>query len=114
MSAGLPEGVDLGNTMLILAGVGLVTVVLRALPFAAMRFFRESALVAWLGIAMPVGVMMVLVMFTLVDSADRPGGVGAALLAVVATVVLHVWKRSATWSILLGTALYVVLVNWVF
>jgi len=29
-------------------------------------------------------------------------------------VGLHLWKRSATWSILLGTALYVVLVNWVF
>lgn len=113
-SAGLPEGVDLTNTLLILGGICVVTVVLRALPFAAMKFFRESALVAWLGIAMPVGVMIVLVMYTLVDSTDRPGGVGAALLAVVFTVALHLWKRSATWSILLGTALYVVLVNWVF
>lgn len=112
-TAGLPEGVDLRNTLLILGGVFLVTVVLRALPFAAMRFFRESALVAWLGIAMPVGVMVVLVMFTLVGSSDRPGGVGAALIAVAVTVALHLWKRSATWSILLGTALYVVLVNWV-
>ncbi|AGP32010.1 branched-chain amino acid transporter permease [Corynebacterium terpenotabidum] len=112
-TAGLPEGVDLRNTVLILGGVFLVTVVLRALPFAAMRFFRESALVAWLGIAMPVGVMVVLVMFTLVSSSDRPGGVGAALIAVAVTVALHLWKRSATWSILLGTALYVVLVNWV-
>ena len=82
--------------------------------FAAMKFFRESALVAWLGIAMPVGVMIVLVMYTLVDSTDKPGGVGAALIAVAFTVGLHLWKRSATWSILLGTALYVVLVNWVF
>lgn len=113
-SAGLPEGVDLTNTLLILGGICVVTVVLRALPFAAMRFFRESALVAWLGIAMPVGVMIVLVMYTLVGSTDKPGGLGAALLAVVFTVALHLWKRSATWSILLGTALYVVLVNWVF
>lgn len=111
-SAGLPAGVDLTNTLLILGGIGLVTVALRALPFAAVTFFRESALVAWLGIAMPVGVMVVLVMYTLVGGTDRPGGVGAALIAVVFTVALHLWKRSATWSILLGTALYVVLVNW--
>lgn len=113
-SAGLPAGVDLTNTLLILVSVGVVTVILRALPFAAMKFFRESALVAWLGIAMPVGVMVVLVMYTLVGSTDRPGGVWAALIAVVFTVALHLWRRSATWSILLGTALYVVLVNWVF
>lgn len=112
--AGLPAGVDLSDTLLILAGICAVTILLRALPFAAMRFFRESALVAWLGIAMPVGVMVVLVMFTLVDTVDRPGGVGAALLAIAVTVGLHLWKRSATWSILLGTAFYVVLVNWVF
>ena len=42
MSAGLPEGVDLTNTLLILGGVCVVTLILRALPFAAMRYFRES------------------------------------------------------------------------
>lgn len=113
-SAGLPEGVDLTNTLLVLGGICVVTVVLRALPFAAMTFFRESALVAWLGVAMPVGVMVVLVMYTLVGSAGKPGGVWAALIAVAVTVGLHLWRRSATWSILLGTTLYVVLVNWVF
>lgn len=114
MNAGLPEGVDLTNTLLILGGIGVVTVILRALPFAAMRYFRESALVAWLGIAMPVGVMTVLVLYTLVGASENPGGVGAALIAVAFTVVLHLWRRSATLSILLGTVVYVVLVNWVF
>lgn len=111
--AGLPEGVDLQNTLLILGGICVVTVVLRALPFAAVKFFRENALVGWLGTAMPVGVMVVLVMYTLGDSTGRPGGVWAALAAVAFTVALHLWRRSATWSVLLGTALYVVLVNWV-
>jgi branched-subunit amino acid transport protein AzlD len=113
-SAGLPEGVDLRNTLLILGGVCLVTVLLRALPFAAMRFFRDSALVGWLGVAMPTGVMIVLVMYTMADTTGSPGGVGAALIALAVTVVVHLWKRSSTWSILLGTACYVVLVNWVF
>ncbi len=114
MSAGLPEGVDLVNTLLVLGGIGVVTVLLRAVPFAAMRYFRESALVAWLGIAMPVGVMLVLVLYTLVGTTENPGGVGAALIAVVFTVALHLWRRSATLSILLGTLVYVLLVNVVF
>lgn len=114
MSAGLPEGVDLTNTLLILGGVCVVTLILRALPFAAMRYFQESELVAWLGIAMPVGVMTVLVLYTLVGSSSNPGGVGAALIAVLFTVALHLWRRSATLSILLGTVVYAVLVNWVF
>ncbi|WP_414121227.1 branched-chain amino acid transporter permease [Corynebacterium nuruki] len=113
-SAGLPEGVDLRNTLLILGGVCLVTVLLRALPFAAMRFFRDSVLVGWLGVAMPTGVMIVLVMYTMSDTTGSPGGLGAALIALAVTVVVHLWKRSSTWSILLGTACYVVLVNWVF
>lgn len=114
MNHGLPEGVDLTNTLLILAGVGLVTLLLRALPFGAMRYFRESALVAWLGVAMPAGVMTVLVMYTLVSSTGNPGGIGAALIAVVVTAALHLWRRSATLSILLGTVVYMVLVNLVF
>jgi branched-subunit amino acid transport protein AzlD len=114
VSAGLPEGVDLVNTLLVLGGIGVVTVLLRAVPFAAMRYFRESALVAWLGIAMPVGVMLVLVLYTLVGTTENPGGVGAALIAVVFTVALHLWRRSATLSILLGTLVYVLLVNVVF
>ncbi|OLT55682.1 branched-chain amino acid ABC transporter permease [Corynebacterium sp. CNJ-954] len=114
MSSGLPEGVDLTNTLLILGGVGLVTLLLRALPFAAMRYFRESALVAWLGIAMPAGVMTVLVLYTLVNSTENPGGVGAAVIAVGATAALHLWRRSATMSILFGTVIYMLLVNVVF
>lgn len=112
--AGLPGGVDLANTLLVLGGIGVVTVLLRALPFAALKFFRESALVAWLGIAMPGGVMMVLVLYTLVGASENPGGIGAALIAVVFTVAIHLWRRSATLSILLGTVVYMLLVNLVF
>ena len=48
-AAGLPEGVELGPTLAILGAIFLVTLALRGLPFAALRFFRESDLVAWLG-----------------------------------------------------------------
>ena len=113
-SAGLPDGVELGPTLAILSAIFLVTVGLRALPFAALRFFRESRLVAWLGLSMPVGVMAILVLYTVIEGGDSPTGFVPVMIALVFTVALHVWRRSATLSILLGTVFYVVLVNVVF
>lgn len=113
-AAGLPEGVQLGPTLAILGSIFLVTLALRGLPFVALRFFRESDLVAWLGLAMPVGVMTLLVVYTVSGQADAPGGFVAVVIALAFTVALHLWRRSATLSILLGTVLYLVLVNLIF
>lgn len=113
-SAGLPEGVDLFPTVWILLAIFLVTVALRGLPFAALKFFKESQLVAWLALVMPVGVMTVLAMYaTKGTAADAASWVPLAL-GIAFTVALHLWRRSASMSILLGTVFYVVLVNWVF
>ncbi len=111
---GLPDGTHLGNTLAVLAAIAIVTFALRALPFAALRFMRNSSLVAWLGLGMPVGVMTVLVMYTFYGQKDAPGGLMATFLAAAFTVALHLWRRSATLSILLGTVCYMVLVNTVF
>lgn len=111
---GLPPGVSLSMVLAVLLPIFAVTFALRALPFAALRFFRESTLVAWLGLAMPVGVMSILVMYTVIGGGEQPGGLLAVLAALVFTVVLHLWRRSATLSILLGTLCYAVLVNLVF
>ena len=110
-SAGLPEDVQLLPTVLILAVLFAVTVALRALPFAALRFFRESELVTWLGLVMPAGVMAILMVYALTGSDGETGGYAALGLGVGFTVALHLWKRSASLSILLGTLFYVVLVN---
>ena len=113
-SYGLPAGVSLGTTIGVLLLLCIVTVALRGLPFAALRSFRESKLVAWLGMGMPVGVMSILVIYTAADRMDAPGGVASLLIAVAFTTAWHLWRRSATQSILLGTVFYVLLVNLVF
>ena len=112
--AGLPPGVDLGMTVAVLLPIFLVTLALRALPFAALKSFRDSTLVSWLGLAMPVGVMSILVLHAVRSGIQQAGGLFAVLLALVYTVALHLWRRSATLSILLGTLFYVVLINIVF
>lgn len=90
---GLPAGVSLGMVAAVL------------IPVCVIQF---------LGATMPVGVMTVLVVYTLSSSHQNPGGIGAALVAAGITLVLHAWKHRAGLSILVGTAIYMVLVNLVF
>lgn len=60
------------NTMYliaILAVAGLVTVLLRAVPFALLAPIRESRLIKWLGRRMAVGIMAILSVYTMMDVA---------------------------------------------
>lgn len=109
---GLPEGVSLLNTVGILAAVGIVTVMLRQLPFSALRLLKGSNnLVGMLGMTMPVGVMTVLVVYTIAHQTAEPGGIWSSLIASAATLAVHWWRRSAALSIVAGTVCYMVIVN---
>lgn len=107
---GLPDGVTLGMVAAVLVPVCVVTLLLRALPFAFLRALKGSPLIEFLGATMPVGVMTVLVVYTLADTSHLV----PAFLAGAVTLALHAWRRSAALSILSGTALYMVLVNLLF
>lgn len=111
---GLPAGVTPGMVWAVLLPVAVVTIALRALPFAFKRLLRGSPLLDFLGVAMPVGVMTVLVVYAVSGASEARGGVLAALIAAAVTLGLHAWRRSMALTILAGTACYVVLVNWVF
>lgn len=81
-----------------------VTVALRAAPFVALSVLRESAFVDFLGRTMPAGVMVILVMYTLRDVGGTtwlPATIGLA-----GTVAVHVWRRNAALSTVVGTGLY--------
>ena len=92
-----------------------VTFALRALPFAALKPLRGSALIGFLSRHMPGGIMIILAVYTLreVSLAEAPHGLPEAI-ALAATIGLHLWRRNAVLSILGGTALYVALVSLVF
>lgn len=111
---GLPDGVDPRMVAAVLIPVGLVTLILRALPFAVRRTLGESQLVQLLGVTMPVGVMTILVVYTLAGQADSPGGFLPGLMAIVVTFAVHLWLKRPAVSILAGTVFYMVLVNAVF
>ena len=92
-----------------------VTFALRALPFAALRPLRGSALVAFLSRHMPAGIMVILAVYTLraVSLRDAPHGLPEAV-ALAVTVAVHLLRRNAVASIIAGTATYVALINLVF
>ncbi|AWB84951.1 branched-chain amino acid transporter permease [Corynebacterium liangguodongii] len=111
---GLPDGVTLSMVAAVLIPVGVVTVVLRALPFSFVRALDGSPLVGFLGRLMPVGVMVVLVVYTVVTAAGSPGGPLASLVAAAITLAVHAWRRSPALSIFAGTGAYMLMVNAVF
>lgn len=111
---GLPVGVSLGEVAAVLIPVAIITVLLRLFPFVAMRGVKNNQLMGVLSRTMPVGVMSVLVIYTLFSSTGEPGGIWASLIAVGITALLHWWRRSAGLSIVGGTVAYMVLVNVVF
>ena len=109
---GLPEGVTLGMVVAVLVPAAVVTFLLRALPFSLLKLLQASPLIEFLGLLMPVGVMMtVLVIYTLVGKAGQPREFLAALAALLFTLVLQGWKRRADVSIVAGTAVYMLIVN---
>lgn len=107
----MPAGVSLSMVLAVLVPMCIVTVLLRALPFHVIKYVKGNQLVGLLGHLMPVGVMTVLLVYTLHGQADAPGGLLAAALGVAATLAIHVWRRNSGLSIFAGTAFYMVLVN---
>lgn len=86
-----------------------VTWALRALPFAALRPLRTSDNVRYLSTHMPVGVMVVLAVYTFHDTTSSE--ILLKGLALAATLTLHLWRRNAILSILGGTTVHVILAS---
>jgi len=103
----VPESVPgAGYVLGALAVMFVVTVALRAAPFLALSALKNSAFVDFLGRTMPAGVMVILVMYTLRDVGEStwlPASVGLA-----GTIAVHLWRRNAALSTVVGTGLYLV------
>ncbi|MDK4330060.1 AzlD domain-containing protein [Corynebacterium accolens] len=107
----MPDGVSLGTIAAVFIPVGIVTVLLRELPFSAKKWMKDSEFFSLLGLMMPVGVMTILVVYAVAGQADGTGGLWPVLLGVLVTAGLHKWKRDSGLSIFGGTAFYMLLVN---
>ena len=101
---------DAGQILLTLLVIFAVTYALRLAPFVALRRVRDSAVVDHLARTMPLGVMAILVVYTLstVDLTAAPHGL-PELAGVGVTAALHLWRRNAMLSIVGGTGTYMAL-----
>lgn len=113
MSPALPS--TLPSIGYLLAGLGvmfLVTVALRAAPFVALTRLRDSAVMRYLGGAMPAGIMVLLVVYTLRDTTAELSSWAPAAGALGLTLAVHLVFRRTAASIVVGTAAYMLLRAW--
>lgn len=104
---------DKTHVVLTIAVASLMTVGLRFLPFLIFSGKRQTPpVISYLGKVLPYAVMGMLVVYCLKDM-TAPFGI-PELLGCAAVALLHIWKRSTLLSIGGGTAVYMLLVNFVF
>lgn len=101
---------------LAIAVAALVTAALRFAPFLLFRGDRQTPkLLSQLGELLPYAIMGMLVVYCLKDVSLTAAPFGLPeVLGCAAVVALHVWKRNTLISIAGGTAVYMLLVNFVF
>ena len=103
-------------TIAAIAVMAVVTFLTRALPF--LLFGRGTSIprtVVYLGKYLPPAVIAMLIVYCLRGVRfSTPSGWLPSLIAAVAVVLLHLWKKNNLLSILGGTAIYMILVQTIF
>ncbi len=107
--------VDLYSVLLI-AVIAAVTVLLRFMPFLIFNSkVRTPKFVSYLGKVLPFAIMAMLVVFCLkgIYFTKYPYGI-PEIIASLAVIGLHAWRRSTLLSITAGTVLYMLLIQFIF
>ncbi|MBE6790241.1 MAG: branched-chain amino acid transporter AzlD [Ruminococcaceae bacterium] len=106
---------DIRSAVLI-AVAAVITAILRFLPFFIFGGKRKTPeFITYLGKVLPFAIMAMLVVFCLknVSITAFPHGI-PELISVAAVALLHIWKRNTLLSIIGGTVLYILLINFIF
>ena len=93
----------------------LGTMTTRFLPFLILSGKKETpAFVQYLGKALPSAIFALLVVYCLRSTDVSVHFALPEIIAIAATVLLHLWKRQMLLSIAGGTAVYMLLVQLIF
>lgn len=96
--------------------IALVTIAIRALPFLIFANGRKTPeVISYLGKVLPFSIMGMLVVYCLKDTKvlSYPFGL-PELIAGASVVGIHLWRKNTLLSILVGTVVYMLLVQIVF
>jgi len=103
------------HSLLIVAVVALVTALIRFLPFLVFGNRKQPAWLVYFSAVLPGAMIAMLVVYCLRNVSFTSGSRGIPeAVSCLAVAALHVWKRNTLLSILVGTILYMVLVQMVF
>ena len=99
--------------LLAIGTAAAITMALRALPFALKNAIKDSPLLLALNRWMPLGIMVILVVYclTTINLGDRQLAT-AQLAASLVTFLVHRWRHNLFLSIAVGTGSCVLLANW--
>ncbi len=103
------------HDILLVAVVAIVTILLRFLPFLVFSGRKTPKFILYLGKVLPYSIMAMLVVYCLkgVSVLAYPFGI-PELIAVASVVLLHLWRKNTLLSIGVGTAIYMILIQFVF
>ncbi len=102
------------HPLLLILVSGAVTALIRFLPFLLFRK-HAPAPVLYLGRVLPPAIMMMLVVYCLKNVSLFSGSRGLPEgIAILAVILVRKWKHNTLLSIVVGTVLYMLLVQKVF
>jgi branched-subunit amino acid transport protein AzlD len=104
------------QTLVIVLMVTLATVITRFLPFILFKANNsKNSYISYLGQVLPYAVIGLLVVYCLKNvSFSSPTFAIPEIIAIVSIIALHYWKENTLLSIGFGTAIYMILVQFVF
>jgi len=103
---------NIDRSVLAVVIMSMVTIGLRALPFILWGRKKETPkLIAYLGKVLPSAVMSMLVIYCLKDTSfTAAAGFLPQLIASAVVVLSYLWKKNSLLSIVLGTAVFMIIV----
>jgi len=105
--------VTTGELIVFFAVMGIATFLTRAAPFVLLKSYKDSRWLLHFGRVLPLMILVVLVGFSGVGLIDEQANRHALIaIAMVITALVHLLFRQAMVSILLGTAVYVLGIQW--
>lgn len=106
----------LGQSILIIIAVVMATVTTRFLPFIVFPANKTPPpYIQYLGKVLPSAVIGLLVIYCLKDVSFFSGSYGLPeILSILCIIIFYLWKKNALACIILGTMIYMILVQFVF
>ena len=103
------------NVYLVIFLVALVTITLRYIPFLIFKDGKVSKEISKLGEDLPMAIMILLVIYCIKDVNIIKFYQGFAdIIAILVVIIIHYYKKNILFTILVGTVVYMVLIQYIF